>query len=322
MRIGIVGCGINGSYLAWKLSKEHDVTVFEKKKKIGKDVCSGLVSERIWNFIPKSEKLIVNVIKEAVLHFSKKDVHLKFYPDMLVLKRKPLDKYVASMAQEAGAKIMLGSEIKRVYNVRGMKPQVKVGGKVHEFDRLIGADGYFSVVRKSVGIRDPKYRLGIYTYVNKKADSQSVDIYPTRNGFSWVIPRKKNLEYGILEEPSVARKMFNSFCKSKRIRPKRIHSYVVPTDLTDAERGKVALCGDVIGLTKPWSGGGILWSMKADDILVKNFPDFRKYDRDLRHYFEPKILFSNFAQWLGKGVANRVPFLAPKEVSFDSDWIF
>ena len=35
MKIGIVGAGINGTYLAWKLSKEHDVTLFEKKKKIG-----------------------------------------------------------------------------------------------------------------------------------------------------------------------------------------------------------------------------------------------------------------------------------------------
>ena len=49
MKIGIVGCGINGSYLAWKLSKEHDVMVFEKKKQIGKEVCSGIVSQRIWD---------------------------------------------------------------------------------------------------------------------------------------------------------------------------------------------------------------------------------------------------------------------------------
>ena len=34
MKIGIVGAGINGTYLAWKLSKDHDVILFEKKKKI------------------------------------------------------------------------------------------------------------------------------------------------------------------------------------------------------------------------------------------------------------------------------------------------
>ena len=69
MKIGIVGCGINGSYLAWKLSKDHDVTVFEKKRHVGKEVCSGIVSQRIWHYIPKAKDLIVNTIEEADLHF-------------------------------------------------------------------------------------------------------------------------------------------------------------------------------------------------------------------------------------------------------------
>lgn len=322
MRVGIVGCGINGSYLAWKLSKEHEVSVFEKKAKIGKEVCSGLVSERLWEYIPRSKDLIINTIDEAVLHFPKKEVSLRFFPKMLVLNRKPLDRYVASLAEKTGAKITLGTEVKKVYHIKGKKPQISVGGQVHEFDRLIGCDGYFSVVRKSLGIKDPKYRLGIYTYVSKRNDSHSVDIYPTKNGFCWIIPRKRNLEYGILEEPAVARNMFNSFCRSKRVKPRKIYSYVVPMGLTDAQKGKVALCGDVIGLTKPWSGGGVLWSMKADEILLKAFPNFRKYEDQLKDYFGPKMFYSKIIQWLGKFAANNVPFLAPKRVDFDGDWVF
>ncbi|MFQ6073557.1 MAG: NAD(P)-binding protein, partial [Methanosarcinales archaeon] len=34
MRIGIIGCGINGAYLGWKLSRKNDVTIFEQKRKI------------------------------------------------------------------------------------------------------------------------------------------------------------------------------------------------------------------------------------------------------------------------------------------------
>ena len=108
MKIGIVGAGINGTYLAWKLSKEHDVTLFEKKKTIGKNVCSGLVSYRLWDFIPKSKKLIMNTINEAVLHFPEKQVSLRFFPKMLVLNRKSLDGYIASLAEKNGAKIILG----------------------------------------------------------------------------------------------------------------------------------------------------------------------------------------------------------------------
>ena len=46
--VAIIGGGICGLYLSWKLSRKgHLVTVFEKKKKIGNEICSGLFSERI-----------------------------------------------------------------------------------------------------------------------------------------------------------------------------------------------------------------------------------------------------------------------------------
>ncbi|MFH1473780.1 MAG: FAD-dependent monooxygenase [Candidatus Aenigmatarchaeota archaeon] len=322
MKIGIVGGGINGTFLAWKLSKEHEVTLFEKKKTIGKDVCSGLVSERLWDYIPKSQKLIQNTISQAVLHFPKKDVKFNFYPKMLVLNRKSLDGYIASLAEKNGAKILLNTEVKKIYHVKGKRPQISVKGKLYEFDYLIGSDGYFSVVRKSIGIKAPKYRLGIYTYVNKKSTSDKVDIYPLDDGFLWVIPRKKNIEYGILANPSIARKRFDSFCKKKKVKPTKIYSYVVPRGLIHAEMGRIALCGDVIGLTKPWSGGGILWSLTADEILINSFPDFKKYNEKLKDYFEPKIFFSKLIEKTGRFVGNNTPRLAPKELYFDGDWIF
>jgi flavin-dependent dehydrogenase len=59
MRIGIVGCGINGAYLSWKLSGlGHEVEVFERNDVVGEKPCSELISERIWNFVPKNESLV------------------------------------------------------------------------------------------------------------------------------------------------------------------------------------------------------------------------------------------------------------------------
>jgi digeranylgeranylglycerophospholipid reductase len=322
MKIGIVGAGINGTYLAWRLSKNHDVTLFEKKKTIGKNVCSGLVSARLWDYVPKSNDLVLNTINDAVLHFPDKDVKFNFYPRMLVLNRKSLDRYIASLARKNGANILLGTEIKKIYHVKGQRPQVSVRGKIHEFDYLIGSDGFFSVVRESIGIKAPDYRLGIYTYVNKKSDSDTVDICPLEDGFIWVIPRKKNVEYGVLAKPKEARKIFNNFCKKKKVKPKKIYSYVVPRGLIQAEKGRIALCGDVIGLTKPWSGGGILWSLKSDDILIRTFPDFKKYDHDLKKYFEPKIFFSKLIEKTGRYFGNNYPNIVPKELDFDGDWMF
>ncbi|MFX4309501.1 FAD-dependent oxidoreductase, partial [Acinetobacter soli] len=35
MKIAIIGSGISGMYAAWKLSKHHDVTIFEKNAYFG-----------------------------------------------------------------------------------------------------------------------------------------------------------------------------------------------------------------------------------------------------------------------------------------------
>ena len=59
LKVAIIGAGIIGLYLGWKLSeKGHQVTIFEKRGKIGKEACSGLFSERLLQFIPESQKLV------------------------------------------------------------------------------------------------------------------------------------------------------------------------------------------------------------------------------------------------------------------------
>lgn len=322
MKVGIVGAGINGTYLAWRLAQEHDVTLFEKRKNVGKRVCSGLVSERLWKFIPKSKNVLQHKIDKIMLHFPKDNVLLDLYPDMLVLDRMRLDKYVLSLAEKAGAEIMLDTEVKKVFQVKKMKPQVSTSKGIFEFDYILGCDGYFSVVRKSLGIKAPKNRLGIYTYINKKSDSKIVDVYPSENGFGWKIPRKTKIEYGVLEKTESAKKKFNSLCKRMKVKPKKIYSYVVPYGMTEVRKGRIALCGDVIGLTKPWSGGGVIWSLIADDILVKHFPNFVKYEDGLRRYFEAKIFFSKIIEKTGRYMATNLPQLTPKEVYFDGDWVF
>jgi len=322
VKIGIIGCGINGAYLAWRLSEEHDVTVFEKRREIGKEVCSGLVSERLWDFIPKNNKIIQNIIKEIIVHFPKKNIVLKLYPEMMVLNRILLDKYVAELARKNGAKILLSSEVEKVFYVKNVKPQISVSREIFEFDYLIGCDGYSSLTRKVIGINEPDYRLGIFTYVSKKNKSNKINVYALRNGFSWIIPRGSKTEYGVLEKVNIAKNEFQKFCKTKRIKPRKIYSHIIPEGLVQASKRRVVLCGDAIGLTKPWSAGGIIWGLMADEILVNNFPNFKKYNTKLRKFFEPKIFFFKITEKIGRYLGKNLPYLLQKEVLFDSDWIF
>jgi flavin-dependent dehydrogenase len=322
MRIGIVGCGINGAYLAWRLSKGNAVEVFEKKSVVGEKPCSELVSERIWNFIPKRSDLVVNEIEGLVIHFPKKDVKMKFDPKMIVIDRKQLANYVVELAKRNGAKISLNSEVKRVFYMKGKKPQLSVSGKVIEFDYLIGSDGYNSIVRKSIGIKDPLFILGIYTRIKKKTKNKVIDVYPLKNGISWVIPRKNEIEYGVYERADTAKDEFNTFCRRMKIRPKEIYAQLIPSRLTKMQKKRIALSGDAIGLTKPWSYGGIIWGLIADDILVKDFPNLTKYENDVRDYFEPKIFYSKIALFAGRFLGSKLSFMTPGEMWFDGDFVY
>lgn len=311
MQIGIVGGGINGLYLSWKLSlMGHGVTVFERKKEIGNSACSGLFSENILKYIPQSEKLILNRINSAIINFPKKQIQLKFKKDFLVMSHFELDKLVAELAQKAGVKIILNSNITKI-------PE--------GFDRVIGCDGPLSVIRSCLSLKNPKYRLGILGYMQYRniAISRMVETWGVKNGFIWKIPRGKNIEYGIIAKPNESKKTLDDFLSKNKIILNNIQSKLIPSGLkcSTSSVEHVGLCGDAAGLTKPWSGGGVLWQLELADILLKTFPDFKKYAAVAKKKFAFKLKASKFATDLVYFLGFNFPFLLPKTFEVDNDSI-
>lgn len=321
MRVGIVGCSINGAYLAYRLSKSgYDVTVFESKKEVGGKPCSGLVSERLWDFVPRNDALVENAVSTVEFRFPKKKTTVVFSHRMLALKRGELDRYVAGLAEDAGAKIRLGHKVVKIIFVGRSKPHLvaESGGKTvaQEFDQIIGCDGANSMVRPYARAAKPSFRLGLYAILKRKSKKNNVEIIPTKDGFRWKIPRGGNTEVGALEKPENAKKIF------RRARSLGVHSAIIPEGLSLSKDRRFALCGDAAGLTKPWSGGGIVWGMTAANLLAESKLDTAKYNRKLQKYFGPKIFFSRLARKAVFFAGKYARFLIPKRAHTDSDWLF
>lgn len=307
MKVAVIGCGVVGAYLAWKLSRAgHNVTVFEKKQEIGGKVCSGLISGRLWNFIPENRGLVKNTINRTKIHFPGKTITLKFKQKMLIINRKGLDKYVAALAKKAGAKILLNKTINKL-------PE--------NFDRIIGADGALSATRKLLGLKELSFRQGLLFFSKEKNSDDFVDTWPVENGFVWKIPRIKEVEYGIISDMKTARKKFDDFCWKNNIKISNLQAALVPQGLITSDKKEAALCGDASGLTKPWSGGGVIWNLTAADILLKNFPDFEKYGREVKKFFKPAILKAKTITNLGYLIGKRLPWMLPESREMDSDWL-
>jgi len=321
MRVGIIGCSINGAYLAYRLARDgHDVTIFESKSGAGGKPCSGLVSERIWDFIPRNDALIENRIEAAVIRFPRKKIRVEFSHQMLALDRPELDKYAARLAEGAGVKVKFSHKAVKIISLGRSKPHAVIenGGRttVQEFDRIIGCDGANSLVRKYAGAAEPSFRIGMYTTKKAKGNGSTVNVTPTRNGFKWKIPRGGTVETGIVESPEAARKAF------RRPKAAKIFSAIIPEGLSLSKDKRFALCGDAAGLTKPWSGGGIIWGMTAADLLADCKLNVEKYNRALERHFGPKIFFSRLASKAVYFAGNIVPFLLPKKSHMDSDWLY
>jgi len=318
MKVAIVGGGTSGLYLAWKLSQKGEgVVVFEKKKKIGKEVCSGLFSERILEFIPESRGLVENQIRFCKIHFPKRTIFLQFSKRFLVMNHLKLDETLFHLAKKEGAKILLGSQIKKE----------DFGELEKKFDRILGADGPFSVTRKYLKLKNPSLRLAFQGFIGFSndleglIDKETVETWPTRNGFIWKIPRKEKIEYGIIERIGESKKIFEEFLKKRGLKLKNIRSAFVPQGMVFLKNPKITLCGDALGLTKPWSGGGVVWQIMANNLCLKNFPDFLKYQKGLKRFFLKKIIFSKVITRLVYFFGFYFPWIFPKKIKVESDFL-
>jgi len=312
MRIAIIGGGISGLYLSLRLSKKHKVFLFEKKGKIGEKPCSSLYSERIFNFLPfsNSKDFIKNKIEFCILNFPKRQIKIKFKKKFFVFDRKKLERTLFKLAKRSGVSFKLNFEI----DFEELE-QFKTN-----FERIIGCDGANSKVRDFLKLKKPDYFWGIQAFVKGRDFSEVVKVWPTKKGFLWRIPKGKEIEYGIMEKGRRALEIFENFKKKEKIDFKKKNLALIPQGFSLAENPQITLCGDSAGLTKPWSGGGVIWSLTLADILLKNFPDFLKYKKEAERLFLPQISISKFLKRIVYFLGFNLPCFLPKNYSIDGDF--
>lgn len=306
-KVAIIGGGITGLYLAWKLSeRDYKVRVFEAKKEIGKESCSGLISDRILDSIPQAKNFAENKINEAQINFPGRTTKLTFSNEFLAIDRPQLDQKLAELAQSAGAGIELNHH---------------VGEVPHDYDYILGCDGSLSVVRRKLNLEDLNYRLGIKGFIDKISESKMVETWPVTNGFIWKIPRGERTEYGIIASTQRAKRELNNFLKKREINLREVNADLIGQGLAFGNDERIALCGEAAGLTKGWSGGGVIWGLKAANSLLKTFPDFDPYRKKVKRFFGSKIFITNIATNLVYKLGFNLPYLLPKRVKVDSDFL-
>jgi digeranylgeranylglycerophospholipid reductase len=276
----VVGSGTAGSYLVSRL-KDIDILMLEKNKKTKTD--SGIVSKKITGFLPK--RFLGNKIREmkfispSGLCFSLKSEE----PFAYFLKRD----FQSQLRKEAKKKSKIRYETVR--NVEYLEDRVVVctDNNDYQCSMVIGADGANSVVRRSAEIKSPNTALGMI--VRAKLDSE-IKIYLNKyfspDFFSWIVPD----EYGLLTSIR-PNEYFEYFRKKMNLPGGRLCVSPIPFGYTKSYFNRTLLIGDSCGMTKPLTGGGIIFSLTACNYAkqtIKEAFDTGRFDRSFLKDYEKK----------------------------------
>jgi len=274
--VAIIGAGVAGNRIAEIVAKKgYKVLLVEEHKKIGfPSKCTGLVSYRIKELLPEiDEKIIQNEINRAEFIFKDKRFEIKSKNPMYVLDRSKLDKFLFERAIAFGAEAKLGEKFLRVEKFTSSYKIYTTSGN-YDAKILVGADGAFSQVAKIFNLFEEKeFFVGVQATVDGKFEKDKVELWFgdfAKDFFGWVVPiSEKYARIGLATKEDV----YNNF---KRFLRKRIKKFVQPDTsgiikfglIKSSVADRVLLVGDAAMQVKPFSGGGIIYSLIASQLAA------------------------------------------------------
>lgn len=298
--ITIVGGGPAGSYLGYLLARQgKDVAILEEHSRIGSPVqCTGIVTHSIEKFFRLKQKVIAKRLDKVVV--VSKNNRITINVDEIVMWRDKFDAFVAEMAQDAGAKILLNHQFMGFGGKNTIIAKDKKNSKTKKIkaDIIVGADGPYSAVAKAAMMNSSSRNyIGMQAKVRLRADTTAFETHfgsDFPNFFGWVVPESEDVArigIGCFEN---ARHYFYKFLE-KRTGSKDIlcwESGLIPlyNPKRPIQKDNVYLIGDAAAQVKATTGGGIIPSLKAAhtlcDCIVKN----KNYSKELKKHSGMELL--------------------------------
>jgi geranylgeranyl reductase family protein len=271
--IAIIGAGPVGCYAASLLADKFKVVVFEEHKSVGLPIqCTGIVTQEIFNFVPKENNFIVNQARVVRIFAPNNDfIKLKLDKPDIIVDRQKFDTYFYNLAKKKGVEFFFSHKlISRQVNSILVKNLISGRIKKFKFSHLIGADGPLSPVAKSIGaLKNRKFFTGIQAVVKKKHNN-IVDFYPYKQGFGWAVPENKNtLRVGVASM-SNPKEQFESLLRKYSGKIIAKQGGLIPVfDISACfSKDNIFLIGDAAGFVKATTGGGLIPGLKSAEIVA------------------------------------------------------
>jgi len=267
----IVGAGPGGLKCAEVLGKKgKKVLLLEKNKRIGPKICAGGLTRKALRALGAPSELIEKQSDSLFFVSPHQRTRLKFGDDLFyTIDREVLGQWQLKKLDEySNVEVEISTEITSI------KKECVITNKNETilFDRLIGADGSNSIVRKFLKLESERIGLAFHYLVpidrcEKLTDAEiHFDSELFSAWYSWIFPHKKYVSAGYGFYPkyikfSDARESLLRWLRRMNINVEgcQFHSFPINCDYRGFSFGnrKYFLIGDAAGLASGLTGEGI-----------------------------------------------------------------
>ena len=283
----VVGAGPSGSSVARFLSEKGlKVLLIEKKRLPRFKLCGGCLSARIEDYLPDGwKRLTLNTIRGGILGFRGREFIAKDSERAVayIVDRADFDHFLAQKAVERGAELWEGTEFKG-FSSNGLI-KVRTGKGDVTCDFLIGADGFYSRVGKSLGLAPQKYFRSVEfwtaggTLAQDLGERVVIDLGLVSRGYGWIFPKGDQLAIGLATSGKEdVREALGRYALGHKflgsVTPEGVRGWMIPYSSGKSDirigRGRVFLVGDSAGMVDPLIGEGIFWGIKGAKLLAES----------------------------------------------------
>jgi digeranylgeranylglycerophospholipid reductase len=297
----VVGGGPCGSFSALKLARFGvDVSVFEEHGEIGvPSHCAGHLSInglRRLGLYPLPAKIVENTFSGAIFHSPKGNkFSVRFSsPVTCAVNRVLFDKYVAKMAEDAGARYLFNSRVKSLVIensfVKGIVFRHEKETEKRFFNKIvIDAEGISSRILRQTYLSTLNRRMlvnAVEAEVENVMDLETnvVEVFLGKayapGLYAWLIPKLDGrAKVGLAAKTGnpkefLQRLMFKHPAASQKLRTAKIcrisfHSITLGGPIPKSYSNGFLAVGDAASQVKPSTGGGVIFGMTCADIAAK-----------------------------------------------------
>ncbi len=281
----IVGAGPAGLMCAETLSQSGlSILALEKNKVFGEKVCGGGLTRKCLELLDIPDHIIEHKIHRTAV-FSRRGRSQTNAPEPFIftVNRVTFGTWQKNRLQHSTVEIHNNAKVTQI----DADKVIVNGNEEYGYKYLVGADGYFSIVRKYLNIPQEKRLIGIqYTVPDPDVDPR-LEIYLNAKRFfswyGWKFPHDKSFAVGCVCDPRKIspEKLKSNFRKwlteqGIDISNAKYESYPISYDYRGYKFNNCFLAGDAAGLASGLTGEGIYQSLvsgktAAETILDKNY---------------------------------------------------